>query len=98
GGRQGLGVELQRGVHDPHRLRRELLQRSQVRGREGDSTSAGERLQDGRRERGAFRGIRPAPDLVQQDERTRLGAFQNVLQHGNVGGESGEAGGNGLTL
>src|SRR2546429_6205533 len=59
------------------------LQRPQVGGREGDGATAGERLENGGGERGAFRGIGPAADLVQQHERSRSGAPQNVLQHGD---------------
>ncbi len=39
-----------------------------------------------------------AADLVEQYERSRSSALQNVAQHGDVGGEGGEARGDGLTV
>ena len=89
--RQRLRVELERGVHDPHGLRRQLLQRTQVRGRQRHRAPAGERPQHRGGERRPLGWVGAAAHLVEQNERLRTRPLEDVAQRSHVRREGRQA-------
>ena len=67
-------------------------------GRERERTPPGEGFQDRGRERASLRGVRAAPDLIEQHERAGARVLQNVPQLGEVRREGGQARRDGLTI
>src|SRR5690606_11909512 len=73
-------VELERRVHDPRLGARQHLELPQVRRGDGQRAPAREVDQDRPRQRAALRRVRPAPDLVDPDQRVLVRLLPDLPQ------------------
>ena len=85
------GVELQRRVHDAADLSGQFLERTEVRGRDGERAAGGEILEDRPAERRALRGIGARSELVDQHERIGRRVTQDLAEVLDVRAERREA-------
>jgi hypothetical protein len=70
---------------------RQVLERAEMRGRQGKRGASRERGQGCGGEGGAFGGVGSAPDLVEQHQRRGVGLVEYPAQHRDVGAEGREA-------
>ena len=75
----GRGIELHRRIDDARVVDREALQRGEMRRHDQQRAGFEQMLDDCRRERRAFLGIRSRSQLVEQHERAIRGALEHAL-------------------
>src|SRR5690242_13580644 len=91
-------IELERCVHHPRRLRRQLLEGAEVGGGQRERPTARQREQRGRRECPSLHRIGPTSDLVQQHQAALICLFQNESKRADMGAEGRKTGGDRLAI